>query len=49
MKMANIRVFIRVRPLNQNEIDDDQFEIVQILDDKVNFPSLTCILANNFA
>lgn len=33
---ANIRVAIRLRPLSKIEIDDDQFEIVEIVDNKVS-------------
>lgn len=33
---SNIKVAVRLRPLNNKEIDDDQFEIVQILDQKVS-------------
>ena len=32
---SNIKVAIRLRPLNQKEIEDNQFEIVQIVDQKV--------------
>lgn len=33
---SNIKVAVRLRPLNNKEIEDDQFEIVQILDQKVS-------------
>ena len=32
---SNIKVAVRLRPLNQKEIDDDQFEITQLLDKNV--------------
>ena len=32
---SNIKVAIRLRPIHQKEIDDGQFEIVQIVDQKV--------------
>lgn len=34
---SNIKVAVRLRPLNNKEIESDQFEIVQILDGKVSF------------
>jgi hypothetical protein len=33
---SNIKVAVRLRPLNSKEIEDGQFEIVQILDQKVS-------------
>lgn len=33
---SNIKVAVRLRPINENEIEDGQFEIVQIVDQKVS-------------
>ena len=36
-QVSNIKVAVRLRPISQNEIDEGQFEIVQIVDQKVSF------------
>jgi hypothetical protein len=35
-QVSNIKVAVRLRPINQNEIEEGQFEIVQIVDQKVS-------------